>query len=150
MVYLRIQCRRYDPAGTGDTDLTAFKVESRRLFQELGWTVHEGENGVCDTVTKDWQDLYLHPTSFSGVLDEANIPSLQEKLSSTQSFRCYAVDCYEEYLDMSDTEYRNILESKRGEIAAFILEQYRTKRDRQAVHVRIGCPAAPGGTAGCR
>ena len=150
MVYLRIQCRKYDPAGSDDTDLTAFKAESRRLFRELGWTVHEGRSGVCDTVTKDWQDLYLHPTSFSGVLDEANIPSLQEKLSSTQSFRCYAVDCYEEYLDMSDAEYRNVLESKRDEIAAFILEQYRTKRDRQAVHVRIGCPAAPGGTAGCR
>ncbi len=128
MVYLRIQCRKYDPAGSDDTDLTAFKAESRRLFRELGWTVHEGRSGVCDTVTKDRQALYLHPTSFSGVLDEANIPSLQEQLSSTQSFRCYAVDCYEEYLDMSDTEYRNILESKRGEIAAFILEQYRTKR----------------------
>ena len=90
--------------------------------------VHEGGGGVCDTVAKDRQELYLHPTSFSGVLDEANIPSLQEQLSSTQSFRCYAADCYEEYLDMSDAEYRNVLESKRDEITAFILEQYRTKR----------------------
>ena len=62
--------------------------------------------------------------SVDGVLDEANIPSLQEQLSSTQSFRCYAADCYEEYLDMSDAEYRNVLESRRDEIAAFILEQY--------------------------
>ena len=94
MVYLRIQCRGYDPAGAGNTDLTAFKTESRRLFQELGWMVHEGGVGVCDTVAKDRQELYLHPTSFNGVLDEANIPSLQEQLSSTQSFRCYAADCY--------------------------------------------------------
>ena len=128
MTYLRIQCCGYDPRVSGDSDLAAFKSESRRLFQELGWTVHEGDNGVCDTATKDRQDLYLHPSSFSGVLEEANIPLLQEQLSGAQSFQCYAVDCYEEYLDMSDEEYRNMLESRRDEIAAFILEQYRTKR----------------------
>ena len=77
MVYLRIQCRKYDPAGSDDTDLTAFKAESRRLFRELGWTVHEGRSGVCDTVTKDRQALYLHPTSFSG-----NQPSLLEQLGN--------------------------------------------------------------------
>jgi len=128
MVYLRIQCRGYDPAGAGNTDLTAFKAESRQLFQEMGWTLQEGRNGVCDTVTKDRQDLYLHPASFSGVLDEANIPLLREQLSGAQTFQCCAVDCYEEYLDMSDEEYRNVLEARRDEIAAFILEQYRTKR----------------------
>lgn len=128
MVYLRIQCRGYDPAGAGNTDLTAFKAESRRLFQEMGWTLHEGRNGICDTVTKDRQDLYLHPASFSGVLDEANIPLLREQLSGAQTFQCCAADCYEEYLDLSDEEYRNVLEARRDEITAFILEQYRTKR----------------------
>ena len=68
MVYLRIKCRRYDPARTGNTDLTEFKAESHRLFQEMGWTLQEGRDGICDTVTKDRQDLYLHPASFSGVL----------------------------------------------------------------------------------
>lgn len=128
MTYLRIQCRGYDPKASGDTDLTAFKAESRCLFRDLGWTVHEGENGVCDTVTKDWQDLYLHPSSFSGVLEAANIPLMQEQLSGARTFKCYAVDCYEEYLDLSDKEYRGLLESRRDEIAAFILEQYQTKR----------------------
>ena len=127
-VYLRIRCYGYDPFSTRGTDLTAFKTESRRLFQDLGWTLHEGGNGVCDTVTKGCQDLYLHPQSFSGVLDEANIPLLREQLAKAQSFQCYAADCYEEYLDMSDEEYRAILESKRDEITAFTLEQYRTKR----------------------
>ena len=121
--------------------MTAFKTESRRLFQDLGWTLHEGGNGICDTVTKGCQDLYLHPQSFSGVLDEANIPLLREQLAKAQSFQCYAADCYEEYLDMSDEEYRAILESKRDEITAFTLEQYKTKRsnlyitDDVAVHI---------------
>ena len=87
-----------------------------------------GAWSVCDTVTKDNQDLYLHPLSFSGVLDEADIQPLLEQLSKAQTFGCYHIDCYEEYLDMSDEEYRAALEAKRGEITAFILEQCRTKR----------------------
>ena len=50
MVYLRVRCNGYDHIASGGTDLTAFKAESRRLFQEMGWTVHEGRGGVCDTV----------------------------------------------------------------------------------------------------
>ena len=128
MVYLRVRRNGYDPSASDGTDLTAFKSESRRLFQEMGWTVHEGRGGVCDAVTKDRQDLYLHSSSFSGVLEEANIPLLREQLSGAQTFQCYAVDCYEEYLDLSDKEYRNMLEARRDEITAFILEQCRTKR----------------------
>lgn len=128
MIYLRINSRGYSFGWTNDADRTAFKSESRRIFHGMGWTLHEGRNGTSDTVTQGNQNLYLHPASFSGVLDEANIPSLQEHLLTAQTFRCYAVDCYEEYQDMSDEEYRAILESKRDEIAGSILEQYRTKK----------------------
>ena len=78
MVYLRIRCNCYhsgygkDSGWTSNAEQAAFKEESRRIFQELGWTLHAGRNGVCDTVTKGHQDLYLHPTSFSGVMDEAD------------------------------------------------------------------------------
>ena len=128
MVYLRVRSSGYNFGWTSDTDQAAFKEESRRLFQELGWMLHVGHNGVCDTVTKGNQDLYLHPLSFSGVLDEAHIQPLLDQLSKAQTFQCYHLDRYEEYLDMSDEEYRAALEAKRGEITAFILEQCRTKR----------------------
>ena len=128
MVYLRVRSSGYNFGWTSDTDQAAFKEESRRIFQELGWTLHTGHNGVCDTVTKEHQDLYLHPLSFSGVLDEVNIQPLQEQLSKAHTFQCYHIDCYEEYLDMSDEEYRASLEAKRGEITDFILEQCKTKR----------------------
>ena len=129
-VYFRIQTYAYG-YGSGwssEADKAAFDSECRDLFQQLGWTLHPGSNGVCDTVTKDRQDLYLHPFNFSGVMDEANIQPLQEQLSKGKTFRCYAVDCYEEYADLSDEEYRAALEAKREEITAFILEQCRTKR----------------------
>ena len=129
-VYFRIQIHTYG-YGSGwssEADKAAFDSECRDLFQQLGWTLHPGSNGVCDTVTKDRQDLYLHPFNFSGVMDEANIQPLQEQLSKGKTFQCYAVDCYEEYADLSDEEYRAALEAKREEITAFILEQCRTKR----------------------
>ena len=71
-IYFRIHTECYSSGWSSDTDRAAFKEESRRLFQELGWTVKLGCNGGCDTVSKDRQDLYLHPSSFSGVMDEAN------------------------------------------------------------------------------
>ena len=129
-VYFRIQIHTYG-YGSGwssEADKAAFDSECRDLFQQLGWALHPGSNGVCDTVTKDRQDLYLHPFNFSGVMDEANIQPLQEQLSKGKTFQCYAVDCYEEYADLSDEEYRAALEAKREEITAFILEQCRTKR----------------------
>ena len=127
-VYFRIRTECYSSGWSSDADRAAFKEESRRLFQELGWTVTLGCNGGCDTVTKDRQDLYLHPSSFSGVLDEDNIQSLKEQLAQARTFRCYHVDRYEEYRDLNDDEYRAELEAKRDEITAYILEKCRTKR----------------------
>jgi len=133
-VYFRIQVYAYDygygcnSGWSNEADEAAFEQECRSLFQQLGWMLQAGSNGVCDTVVKDRQDLYLHPASFSGVMDEANIQPLQERLSKGKTFRCYAVDCYEEYADLSSEEYRAALEAKREEIIAFILEHCRTKR----------------------
>lgn len=129
-VYFRIQTYAYgyDSGWSSEADEAAFDNECCGLFQQLGWTLHPGSNGGCDTVTKDRQDLYLHPFNFSGVMDETSIQPLQEQLSKGKTFRCYAVDCYEEYADLSDEECRAALEAKREEITAFILEQCRTKR----------------------
>ena len=80
-VYFHIQTYAYgyDSGWSSEADEAAFDNECRSLFQQLGWTLHPGSNGVCDTAAKDRQDLYLHPTSFSGVMDEANIQPLQEQ-----------------------------------------------------------------------
>ena len=128
MVYFRIRTEGYASGWSSEAAETAFREESRRLFQGSGWTVQAGGNGSSDTVTRDRQDLYLHPDSFSGVMEESGIEPLREQLAEAGTFRCYAVDRYEEYMDMSDEEYRAALEAKRDEITAFVLEQCRTKR----------------------
>ena len=127
-VYLRIHTQGYSTGWSSDADRSAFKEESRQLFQELGWTIKLGHNGGCDVVTKDRQDRYLHPTSFSGVIKEDSIQPLQEQMLAAQTFHYEGVDRYEEYQDMSDEEYRAELEAKRDEITSYILERCRTKR----------------------
>lgn len=54
-VCFRIRTEAYVSERSSDADKAAFREESRRLFQELGWTLEPGCNGVCDTVTKDQQ-----------------------------------------------------------------------------------------------
>ena len=142
-VYFRIHTEGYASGWASETAKAMFREESRRLFQELGWEFHAGRSGIADTVTKDQQDLYLHPDSFSGVMEESGIQPLQEQLAAvrTRSFRCYAVDRYEEYMDMDNGEYWAALEAKRDEITAFVLEQCKTRRsnlyitDPVALHV---------------
>ena len=96
VIYLRVHTYGYVSGWSSKDDKSAFYEECRRLFQELGWTLHTGADGVCDTVTMGQQDLYLHPTSFSGVMDENNIQPLMEQLSKAKTLQCYAFDRYEE------------------------------------------------------
>lgn len=128
--YFRINSQyQYDSCWPDEKAEAAFRAETRRLFQDAGWTLQPGNSsGVCDTVEKGKQDLYLHPMNFSGVILEEDIPGIEAMLARAVTFRCYAVDCYEAYLDLSDAEYRALLESRKTEIAAAIQEKYRTKR----------------------
>ena len=50
-VYFRIRTEGYVSGWSSDADRSSFKEESRRLFQELGWTIKLGHNGGCDVVT---------------------------------------------------------------------------------------------------
>lgn len=131
-VYFRIRSKyAYGSGWAGDAEAdNAFREESRRLFQEGGWTIQPGraDRGECDIAVKGQQDLYLHPMNFSGVVSEDEIPEIEAMLERASTFRCDGTDRYEEYLDLSDEEYWALLESRKDEIVAAILERYKTKR----------------------
>lgn len=128
-VYFRIKSSYAASGGWADDHAAEqFRGETRSLFGEAGWTLYPGGNGVCDTVTKGKQDLYLHPMNFSGVIQEESIPELEALMRGAHSFQCYATDRYEEYLDMSDSEYLEYLESRREEIVSSLLDECRTPR----------------------
>lgn len=131
-VYFRIYSKyAYGNGWAGDDEAaTAFREESCKLFEKGGWTIQPGRasSGVCDTVIKGQQELYLHPMNFSGVVSEDEIPQIEAILAQATTFRCDGTDRYEEYLDLSDEDYWTLLKSRKEEIIAAILEQYKTKR----------------------
>lgn len=128
--HFRIRCRYGPNSGWPDREAErAFDEEVCRLFQEAGWNVQDNDtHGMCSIVTKGSQDLYIHPQDFSGVVAEEEVPKLKKLFEKAETFGCLTVDRYEEYLDLSDGEYQALLESKRDEITAVILETCRTKR----------------------
>ena len=130
-VYFRINSKYAYGSGWSNDDKAAeaFKEETRRLFQEAGWTLQISKNkSVCDTAVKGQQDLYLHPMNFSGVILEEDIPTIEALLAKAATFQCRGTDCYETYLELSDEDYWALLETQKAEITAVILEQFKTKR----------------------
>ncbi len=129
-VYFRIDSAYHGYDGwLADEDKKAFVEDTRRLFQGAGWTLHVNErDGVCDTVTKGLQDLYLHPMNFSGVVSEDEIPAIESLLDKAATFHCRATDRMAIYYEMTDEEYQKHLESKRDEIVKAVLERCKTKR----------------------
>lgn len=70
-VYFRIRSRyQFDSGWPAETDAAKFHEESRSLFQSVGWDLQPGGDSTSDTVTKGWQELYLHPMNFSGIMLE--------------------------------------------------------------------------------
>ena len=67
----------------------AFRAETRKLFRNAGWQVEEMplDSGHCDTVRNGKDALYLHPTVFSGVMQEDHITALQRLLDEANTFR---------------------------------------------------------------
>lgn len=130
-VWFRIDSKyRHDTGWPEQGAEDAFLAESRALFQGAGWELHPGRSGsgACDTVTKGQQELYLHPMNFSGVIRTDEIPSIQALLKPAAAFHCRGVDCYEEYLELTDEAYLAWLESRRTEIEAEIIKRYQTRR----------------------
>lgn len=133
--YFRIRADGYaaGPAGTiswaSASAREAFIAETRALFQAAGWTLHPGnDSGICDTVTKGKQELYLHPTEFSGLVLDDGVQPLRELMEKANTFCCNHVDFYEEFLDVSDAEYLALLESRQSEITDTILTYCKAKR----------------------
>ena len=86
------------------------------------------DSGHCDTVRNGKDALYLHPTVFSGVMQEDHITALQRLLDEANTFRTLETRLYRECFDLTDEEYRQRLEAQTEQIDNAILEACRTKR----------------------
>lgn len=107
----------------------AYVEETRRLFAGDGWTVEIDEHDcVSDTVRKEKQELYLHPSAFIGVVSEEGAREVEKLLDGAVTLQFQGTCRYREYFDLSDEDYWARLVSQREEIEAAILARYRTKR----------------------
>ena len=120
----------YSQGWPDDASRLAFRTETRKLFRDAGWQVEEKplDSGHCDMVRNGKDALYLHPTTFSGVMREDHIPELRRLLSGAATFRVLGTDLRMECLDLTDEEYRQRLEYQSEQIDNAILEACRTKR----------------------
>ena len=135
-VYFRINTPIYYKSEHGvgfedQQDSENFHTEALNIFLNDGWQVKEKRyknSGICSTVIKDKQELYLHPQEFTGVVIEENIPYIEQLISNSNLFKFETTDIYEDVFDITDDEYLNILKSKRTYIEQDLLEVYKTKR----------------------
>lgn len=120
----------YSQGWPDDAARLAFRAETRKLFRNAGWQVEEMplDSGHCDTVRNGKDALYLHPTVFSGVMQEDHITALQRLLDEANTFRTLETRLYRECFDLTDEEYRQRLEAQTEQIDNAILEACRTKR----------------------
>ncbi len=127
--YFRIHSR-YQPndGWKNDEDKSEFQQEVRKILGTLGWKIQADKNGGCDSATKGLQDLYFHPQVFSGIISEDEIVVLEDAFLRAQSFQCCQVDIYEEYLELSDDEYRTHLEKQKEDIVKAVLDLCTTKQ----------------------
>ena len=119
----------YGPGFPDDNAADAFRTEIENLFRSAGWEVRPGVgHGDCARAFRGKESLYLHPMEISGVILRESAPDIEALLSQAKTFRHCQTYGMAEYVEMSDGEYREYLESRKEEIQAAILERFKTKR----------------------
>ena len=134
-IYFRINTPSYYRASYGvgfetKEDGQLFQNIVTQLFLNDGWEVKKDRymSGGCNTITKDKQELYLHPQSISGVIAENNIIHVENLLSNSELFKFEKTDIYDDVFDITDEKYLSILKSKKEFIEQDILTIFKTKR----------------------
>lgn len=124
--YIHSQCDR----GRGFPNISseiAFREEVKRLFRCAGWEIISGYGSESDHAVKGKQTLSLYPTGFVGIILTEEIPSVRNAMRPAKHFRISNIERNEFYQDMSDVDYYAYLRSRREEITADILRNYKTK-----------------------
>ena len=126
-VYFRIDTVGYDCMNgyfTEETDIQLFHEEASNIIASFGIVESSG-------FKQNNEYLYAHPSHISGIVAKDKIREIAEAINNSKSMIIRWVDVYEEYAIISDDEYRKILETKRTEIAKYIIEESTTKRTNQ-------------------
>lgn len=126
-VYFRLDCPAYDfRMGFDNAEgREAFFAEVRDILK--CFDIFEGTGGRYDGFPME--HLHIHPQNVSGVIAKWKIRYIAEALNDCETCKIRWVDVYQDISTMSNAEFAESLESKRGEMTADILEMFKTKRN---------------------
>lgn len=123
-VYFRIDTKGFNCMNgffQNESDCVDFHNEIERIIESFGIPESCGYN-------QNNEYLHAHPQTISGIVNKDKIKSVAEAIDNSQSMKIRWVDVYNEYADISDNEYKKILDDKKAEIIKYIIEKCCTKR----------------------
>lgn len=123
-VYFRIDTYKFDYHGFFETDKDRFNFyeDVERVFKSIGWSFKS------QVVANGNENLYIHPQEFSGLVRKNNVKVIAEILENNKTFTCNWVDLYEDYFDLSDSDYVKYLDARKDSIVSNILYYCKTTR----------------------
>lgn len=128
-VYFRLNSGYVWGKGMDQDKTENFYSDILVLFEADGWTIKEPyRQGSGATVANGSSSLYIHPQEVSGYVTEDLIPAVSAALEHGCTFQHYATDIYETAYNWTAQQYREYLNSKRGDINAALLEAFKTPR----------------------
>ncbi len=128
-VYFRLNSGYVWGKGMDQDKTEKFYSDILALFEADGWTIAEPySSGSGTAVTNGNSSLYIHPQNVSGYVTEDLIPAVSAALEHGCTFQHYATDIYETAYNWTAQQYREYLNSKRGDINAALLEAFKTPR----------------------
>lgn len=128
-VYFRLNSGYEWGKGMDQAKTENFYSDILALFDAEGWTIKEPyRQGSGATVTNGTSSLYIHPQSASGYVTEDLIPAVSAALQHGCTFQHYATDIYDTAYNWTARQYREYLNSKRGDISTALLEAFKTPR----------------------
>lgn len=127
-VYFRLESGYQWGRGMDQDKTEKFYSDILALFEADGWTIAEPYSSSGATVTNGNSSLYIHPQSAGGYVTEDLIPAVSAALQHGCTFQHYATDIYDTAYNWTARQYREYLNSKRGDINAALLEAFKTPR----------------------
>lgn len=123
-VYFRIDTTGFNCINQGfetEEDRNAFCAEASNLIKKFNISENCGHRQTDEY-------LYAHPQNISGIVAKSKVEDIAKAINDSRTMKIRWVDVYEEYFQISDGEYKIILENKREEIVKAIIEGCVTQR----------------------
>lgn len=123
-VYFRIDTVGFDCCNgsfTNTDNREAFLKEATEIIKSFGVVESSGYK-------QNNEYLYAHPQNISGIVAKSKIMAIAEAINNSKTMKIRWTDVYEEYAIISDEDYTKILDSKRGDMKKYIIENCFTKR----------------------